>query len=123
MKLSKLQTNGEEIANAISHGVMVFFGIAILTVMLIHCNGDGYRIAGAIIYGTATILLYTFSCLYHAITNHFAKTVVLKRFDHISIYLLIGGTYAPILLCFPYFQDTASFIPGLSLGVLILIIE
>ncbi len=43
------------------------------------------------------ILLYSASTLYHAITNQYAKKV-LKKFDHISIYYLIAGTYTPFLL-------------------------
>lgn len=44
------------------------------------------------------IILYTMSCLYHAFLNGSTVKAVFKRFDHVSIYLLIGGTFAPIFL-------------------------
>jgi len=116
------QTLGEEIANAISHGVIALVGIAFLVYMLVKSNGEARKIAGAIIYGISIVLLYTFSCLYHALTNNTAKNVVFKRFDHISIYLLIGGTYAPILLNLPSLA-AASFVPGVDIGTLVLIAQ
>jgi hemolysin III len=98
MKLTKNQTVGEEIANSISHGIMVLFGIAVLLTLIIRSGYNPYKLSGAIIYGFSVTLLYIFSCIYHALGNGKAKWSVFKRLDHLSIYLLIGGTYAPILL-------------------------
>jgi hemolysin III len=77
---------------------------------------------GAIIYGISVTLLYLFSCLYHALGNNNAKWKVFKRFDHISIYLLIGGTYAPILLGLSTLNYHVGN-SGLTMGMLIFIIQ
>ena len=51
----------------------------------------------AIVYGISLIVLYTSSSLYHAFRNKKIKHVF-RILDHCSIYLLIAGTYTPILL-------------------------
>ncbi|GMO14714.1 MAG: hemolysin III family protein [Mycoplasmoidaceae bacterium] len=102
-RIKRKQTVGEEIGNAISHGVMALFGVVILVLLLVRSNTK-LQIAGAVIYGLSIISLYVFSCLYHSLPHNFAKLRVMKRFDHMSIYLLIGGTYAPVLLTMPTIQ-------------------
>jgi hemolysin III len=91
------QTIGEEIANAISHGVSGLFGIAGMVLMLVKANNGG-EVASAIIFGLGMIFLYTMSALYHAFAKDGVTKRVFKRFDHISIYVLIGATFAPIFI-------------------------
>ena len=58
------------------------------------------RLAGKIvsvaIYGLSLILLYSISTLYHSLRGR-AK-VVMRKLDHLSIYLLIAGSYTPFCL-------------------------
>ncbi len=92
----KTQSLGEELANAISHGVGALIGIVGLVLLLIKSNTiEDY--VGSSIFGASIIILYLMSCLYHSFPPGTTKNVF-KRFDHISIYLLIGGTFAPIFL-------------------------
>ena len=93
------QSLGEEIANAISHGVGTLLAIAATVVLIVRAclYGTPIGIVCACLYGTAMILLYCFSTLYHSITNQSAKKVF-QIFDHCSIFLLILGTYIPIVL-------------------------
>jgi len=91
------QTLGEEIANAISHGSGAALAIAGTVILIVLSVGSAAGLAGAIIYGVSLTLLYTASCVYHAVTNARAKRA-LRVFDHCSIFLLITGTYAPICL-------------------------
>lgn len=90
---------GEEIANAITHGVGALFSIVALTIMVVFAAlfGNVWQIVSVAIYGGTLVLLYTMSTLYHAITNVRAKKVF-KIFDHVCIYLLIAGTYTPFTL-------------------------
>jgi hemolysin III len=67
----------------------------LVTLAAIH--GDGWQLAGAVVFGVALLLLYTASTLYHAIQHPVAKGR-LKVFDHCAIYLLIAGTYTPFTL-------------------------
>ncbi len=99
MALSKRQSLGEEIANAISHGVAGLFGIAGLVLMLIK-SSTLLETLSSLIFGLGIILLYTMSTLYHAFKNDSKVKRVFKRFDHVSIYVLIGATYSPILILF-----------------------
>lgn len=100
IKLGKTQTVGEEIANSISHGVGAGLSVVALVLVVVkaamYSNATG--IVSASIYGGSLMLLYTLSCLYHAL----AKTRASKVFqvlDHCCIYILILGTYAPYSLC------------------------
>jgi hemolysin III len=99
MALSKRQSLGEEIANAISHGVAGLLGIAALVLMLIK-SSSWLETLSALIFGLGIILLYTMSTLYHAFKNDSKVKRVFKRFDHLSIYVLIGSTYSPIFMLF-----------------------
>jgi hemolysin III len=92
----KTQSLGEELANAISHGVGALIGIVALVLMLLKSN-TASEYVGSSIFGASIIILYTMSCLYHSFPPGTTKAVF-KRFDHVSIYLLIGGTFAPIFL-------------------------
>lgn len=90
---------GEEIANAITHGIGTLFAIVALTIMVIFAAlfGNVWQIVSVAIYGGTLVLLYTMSTLYHAFTNNRVKKIF-KIFDHASIYLLIAGTYTPFTL-------------------------
>ncbi len=90
---------GEEIANAITHGVGAALSIAALVTLVFIAAlwGNGWHLASAIVYGVTMFLLYIASTLYHAITHPKAHRV-LKVIDHAGIYLLIAGTYTPFTL-------------------------
>lgn len=89
----------EEIANALTHGLgaVVALGAGAVLITLTALWGDGWQLAGAIVFCVALVLLYVASTLYHAISHTGAKAR-LKVFDHCAIYLLIAGTYTPFTL-------------------------
>ena len=95
------QTIGEEIANAITHGIGAILAVACLVVGVVFASIPPYRdvwnIVSISIYGSTMVLLYLFSTLYHAINRPKTKAV-LNYFDHCSIYLLIAGSYTPFCL-------------------------
>ncbi|MFP4177200.1 MAG: PAQR family membrane homeostasis protein TrhA [Acholeplasmataceae bacterium] len=122
MKSDHQQSIGEEIANAISHGVMAIFGIVALILLLIKST-SALEALTATIFAFGIIMLYTMSTLYHALTNRTAKAVM-RRFDHLSIYLLIGGTFAPPLLLLPGLRSPFLGIEGmLSTGLTLFIVQ
>jgi hemolysin III len=90
---------GEEIANAVTHGIGAFLSIAALVLMTVFAalHGGGVRLAAALVFGITLIGEYTASTLYHALRPPRAKQVF-KVLDHASIYLLIAGTYTPFCL-------------------------
>lgn len=89
----------EEIANAVSHGLGALLSVAGLTFLVIYATleGSSERIASFTIYGSTLVALFLASTLYHAINNEKAKRI-LKIIDHCAIYLLIAGTYTPLML-------------------------
>ena len=99
VKEKRKQTLGEEIANAVSHGIGALLGVAGTAVLIVYAAiySDVWGIVSAALYGGTLIILYTFSTLYHSITHTKAKGV-LQIFDHCSIFLLIFGTYIPVCL-------------------------
>lgn len=112
------QTIGEEIANATSHGVMAIFGIVALILLIIKSN-TGVELAASIIFGLSIFLLYLNSTLYHSLAFTKSKPVF-RRLDHISIYILIGGTFAPVLLLVPGLRNDMLSI-GIDKGLAIFI--
>ncbi|GAB1431980.1 hemolysin III family protein [Spirochaetota bacterium] len=90
---------GEEIANAISHGLWALLSIAGLVILVVKAamHGSAWHIVSFSIFGSSAVLLFTMSTLYHAISAPRAKRV-LKILDHSSIYVLIAGTYTPFAL-------------------------
>jgi hemolysin III len=92
-------STGEEIANSITHGIGALLSIVALVVLIIAAGktGDIWHLVSFSIYGSTLILLYLSSTLYHSFSSPKLKNLF-ARFDHISIFLLIAGTYTPILL-------------------------
>ena len=90
---------GEEITNAILHGLGALLSIAalVLCVVFSAIHGNVYAVVSSCIYGSTLIILYTMSCLYHSLKVNNAKRVF-RIIDHCSIYLLIAGTYTPYTL-------------------------
>jgi hemolysin III len=96
--LTRPQTLGEEIANAVSHGLGALLAMAALPI-LVHSaalrGGVADVVAASLFAGTA-ILLYIVSTVYHALPAGRAKAW-LNRMDHAAIYLFIAGSYMPFL--------------------------
>ena len=89
----------EEIANSVSHGIGIGFGITALVLLVIFASvyGNAWHIVSCSVYGTTLVLLYTASTLYHSFRNPRVKHLF-RIIDHSSIYLFIAGTYTPFTL-------------------------
>ena len=85
--------------NSISHLVGSVFALIALGALLALSiqDGDPWLIVGFSTFGLTLVLLYTMSTLYHSFQAPELKRVF-KVLDHISIYLLIAGTYTPFML-------------------------
>jgi UPF0073 membrane protein TP_1037 len=88
---------GEEIGNAVTHGVGAGLAIAGLVLLIIRATlyaptpCHALYVVGFTLFGSSLVVLYLFSTLYHALPLGAKK--VFGIFDHISIYVLIAGTY------------------------------
>jgi hemolysin III len=84
--------------NSITHligAVLAIVGLVLLVVLAAR-QGDPWKIVSFSIYGTTLLLLYTSSSLYHSLHGKAKK--VFRKMDHLSIYLLIAGSYTPFTL-------------------------
>lgn len=99
MTLARPYTLVEEICNCSIHGLGIILSIAGLVVLeaFSAIYGNAWTITSTAIFGASMIMLYTASTVYHAVPSAKAKQI-LKKFDHISIYYLIAGSYTPFLL-------------------------
>jgi hemolysin III len=90
---------GEEVANAVSHGLGFLVTLA-ATPWLIRAaleRGTMATVVGVGVFATTLMLMFMTSTLYHALPHPRAKPI-LRLLDHNAIFLLIAGTYTPILL-------------------------
>ncbi|HEY3370412.1 MAG TPA: hemolysin III family protein [Prolixibacteraceae bacterium] len=90
---------GEEIVNSITHGIGALLSVVALIVLIMVAahQPDTLHLISFSIYGATLILMYLSSTLYHSFSSPRIKNLF-ARFDHVSIFLLIAGTYTPILL-------------------------
>ena len=93
------QSFGEELANAVSHGVGCLLAIAALPILVIFARREGtaINVVAASVFAATMIVLYLVSTLYHAVPDGRAKRL-LNRLDHAAIYLFIAGSYTPFAL-------------------------
>ncbi len=89
----------EEIGNAITHGLGALFSIVALVLMLVNSDRPVEAVA-ACVYFAGLFIMFSMSCLYHCFRYGSKVKRLFRRFDYSSIYLLIGATFAPLLLCY-----------------------
>jgi len=84
--------------NAWTHllGALLALGGAVWLIVRASLHSDGMGITSVAIYGASLVLLYAISTSYHSVRGR-AKQV-LRKLDHLSIYLLIAGSYTPFCL-------------------------
>lgn len=108
-------SQGEELANMLTHALGAALGIAVLvlTVLRAALGSNVPGIVGCSIYGAAFILMFTISSVYHGLPAGMGKKVM-QVIDHCTIYFLIAGTYTPVVLC-----GILPRYPALAVGLLI----
>ncbi|MFI3167703.1 MAG: hemolysin III family protein [Bacillota bacterium] len=89
-------TLGEEITNAITHGIGAVLGIVAIILLAIKVEST-FELVVCVAYGLSIITTYTISTVYHALKKCDGKRVM-RVLDHCFIYLLIIGTYMPFCL-------------------------
>ena len=88
----------EEFWNAITHFIGLL-GSIIGMCFLLYTNNDlsTPSLFGVLFFGFGLLSVYLSSTLYHYVSEPVLKEK-LRIFDHISIYYLIAGSYAPVCL-------------------------
>lgn len=96
-------TVGEDVFNAISHGVGAALSIAAIVLLVVlsvfHAPEEKKALytVSYTIFGSSLFLMYMFSMLYHALTPYGARKVF-SILTHDFIYVLVAGTYTPFIL-------------------------
>jgi len=95
--LNKKFSLGEQIANAITHGIGFGLSIAALVILIVQAahHGTAWHVVSYTIFGSTLIMLYLASTLHHSIPTN---GQVFFRIDQAAIFLLIAGTYTPFTL-------------------------
>ena len=89
-------TPKEEFANAFTHSLGAMFAIYAIVMLAVNSH-NAMETASTAIFGSMLFVLFLSSALYHAMVNETAKKVF-RRIDHSAIFMLIAGTYTPVLL-------------------------
>jgi hemolysin III len=90
---------GEQLADAVTHGLGVLLAIIGLCVLVVRAAmyGDAWHVVASSVFGATLVMMYTASTLYHSIPMPKARHV-LRVIDHSLIFFLIAGTYTPFTL-------------------------
>lgn len=92
-------TKGEELLNTVTHviGAMIAVVILVTGLITVSRHQKEYSLLSCWIYGLSMIILYVVSSVYHGLPPGDDKRIM-RIVDHCTIYLLIAGSYTPILL-------------------------
>lgn len=87
-------------ASALTHifGAAIALLVSIPLLIRLAYTSDALHTASLAIFSFGLVLLYTASSLYHSINSTEKVNRRLKKFDHMSIFVLIAGTYTPVCL-------------------------
>lgn len=86
--------------SGLTHFIGALLSIAALVLLLIRKSLplSTSHVVSFSIFGSAMILLYTFSTLYHWLPLKEKTSEILRKIDHIMIFVFIAATYTPICL-------------------------
>ena len=90
--------------SAITHFIAFVASIIFTPILLIHISQKGASIksmVGMTIFMLSMTLLYAASSAYHTFNISYKANKILKKFDHMMIFILIAGSYTPVCLMLP----------------------
>ncbi len=90
----------KEPVNALTHFIAFVAAIPLLCIFLIKANEKISLLyfISFLIFGSSLLLLYGASTIYHTLDISEKTTALLRRIDHMMIFILIAGTYTPVCL-------------------------
>ncbi|HEY8366302.1 MAG TPA: hemolysin III family protein [Bacteroidia bacterium] len=110
-KIKRVQTPNEELANTLTHAIGIVFILVTLPFLWekAQTNTQEFTMYAIGIYVLGMLAVYCSSTLYHYLKNPILKERA-HIADHISIFLLIGGTYTPIVYLFTPWETSSLFL-------------
>eukprot|EP01027_Heterolobosea_sp_BB2_P027210 GEZU01042483.1.p1 GENE.GEZU01042483.1~~GEZU01042483.1.p1 ORF type:complete len:298 (+),score=52.72 GEZU01042483.1:100-993(+) len=91
----------EEIANSITAGIgaaLSVIGLSVLIYKSIFHGQNMLQVTSVLVFGMALVMLHWSSTLYHSLSNWPRARRFFHHMDHISIYVMIAGSYTPMCL-------------------------
>src|SRR5690606_33711629 len=94
------QTPSEERANYITHAIGIFFSLIAIPVLIRYAmlQSSVSTIWGVVVFSFAMLMVYMASTIYHAVRQNTNAKRTLRIWDHISIFVMIGGSYTPLVI-------------------------
>ena len=86
----------KEPVNTWTHFITFLAGIIGLVLLIVLSRENSSKLITMTIYGVSVLVLFGASTLYHWIKTTLEKERLLRKLDHISIFLLIAGSYTPV---------------------------
>lgn len=83
--------------NTVTHLVAACGALAGTVILIWMSWGEWGKLLSLLIYGLTTTWLYIASTLFHGVKLSPSRRMILNRLDHASIFLMIAGTYTPII--------------------------
>ena len=109
-------TLGEELFNSISHGIGAALAVAALVLMVVKAHNPLPETTVSL-FGATMIILYTMSCIYHALSPNLEGKKVLRVIDHCNVFLLVLKVLRVIDHCNVFLLVFGTYIPVSLLGV------
>jgi hemolysin III len=112
----KLDHLKDEMANSVTHGIGAVFFLIAIPVLMAYCvrySTYDYTICAGI-FSFGLMVTYLSSTLYHSF-HHAETKKILRVFDHVSIFLLIGSSYTPIVYHYTPHEFSGPFLTVLWL--------
>ena len=99
-KLKRNLTKVKDPGSALTHFIAMIMAIVAATPLLLKAAGDAgrYRITALSIFILSMIGLYAASTIYHTLDISPKINQLLRKIDHMMIFILIAGTYTPICM-------------------------
>lgn len=89
----------EELISSISHGMGAGLSIWCLVLLILKASGKGaLEVTTVTLFGSTMVLLYTMSCIYHALSRNIGAKKVFRVLDHCNVFMLVFGTIIPVSL-------------------------
>ncbi len=110
----------EEILNSVSHGLGIPLGVLFMLFGIWHSTSTNGAVA-AIVFGVATIIMYSSSTLYHCLKPGTAKKAF-RLIDHSAIFIMITGTASAINIMAVYPHDKVFCVITATLSIVLSIV-
>lgn len=120
-KYRRDQTLNEETANWITHAFGILFSVITIPFMMVYAvqHSSTSTVWGVSVFGFAMLMVYMASTIYHATKPNTNAKRILRIWDHIGIFVMIAGSYTPLVIKY-IDTPTATLFLSVMWGIVVL---